>query len=153
MRVIILIIFMAASVISAQTAHANDAVDPMTSPEATVQIQLRALQNNDVPRRDSGIRKVWAFAHPENKRFTGPLMKFMAMIKGPGYGMLLDHRRHDIQLLEQDNSIAAFVVRVIANDGLVYRCQWQVALVISGENAGAWLTISVSPPILDGKGT
>ena len=153
MRVVIFIIFMVVSVISPQTAHATDALDPMISPEAAVQIQLRALQNNDVPRRDSGIRKVWAFAHPNNKRYTGPFLKFMAMIKGPGYAMLLDHRRHNIQLLEQNASIATFVVRVTADDGLVYRCQWQVARLISGENVGAWLTISVSPLILDGKGT
>ena len=153
MRVIILIIFMAVSVMSAGMAHANDSLDPRISPEAAVHIQLRALQNNDLPRRDSGIRKVWAFAHPDNKRYTGPLLKFMAMIKGPGYAMLLDHHRHDIQLLERNASIATFVVRVTADDGLVYRCQWQVKMVISGENAGAWLTISVSPPILDGKGT
>ena len=153
MRLAILISVVAATVMSDLTASAGDALDPMISPEAVVLIQLRALQNNDLPRRDSGIRKVWAFAHPDNKRYTGPLLKFMAMIKGPDYAMLIDHRHHDIQLLGQNGSIAVFVIRVTAEDGLVYHCQWQVGPVIEGANAGAWLTIGVSPPILVGRGT
>ena len=153
MRVIILIIFMAVSVMSAGMAHANDSLDPMISPEAAVHIQLRALQNNDLPRRDSGIRKVWAFAHPDNKRLTGPLPKFIAMIKQPAYAMLLNHQNHEIKLLERSASIAVFAIRVTANDGLVYLCRWQVAPVSGGENDGASLTIGVSPLMAVGKET
>ena len=133
------------------TARASDDLDPMISPEAAVHIQLRAMLNNDVPSPDSGIRKVWAFAHPENKRLTGPLQRFTAMIKGPDYAMLLNHRHHNIQLLERNSSVAVFAVRVTSAKGSVYVCQWQVAPVIGGENDGAWLTVSVSPLMPVGK--
>ena len=153
MRVVIPTILVAVLVMSDLSASASDALDPMISPEAAVHIQLHALQNNDVPRPDSGIRKTWAFAHPDNKRMTGPLPKFMAMIKQPAYAMLLNHQNHDVKLLERNAFIAAFAVRVTTGDGLVYLCRWQVAPVSGGENDGAWLTISVSTPMLVGKET
>ena len=151
MRAVSLIIFAAVLAISDLTVGASNASDPMISPEAAVHIQLRALQNNDVPQPDSGIRKAWAFAHPDNQRVTGPLSKFIAMIKGPGYAILLNHRHHDIQLVGRNASRAAFAVRVTSDDGHVYLFQWQVARVVGGENVGAWLTIGVSPPIRVGK--
>ena len=153
LRAVIFMIVAAVAVMNDLTARASNSMSPMISPEAAVHIQLQALQNNDLPRPNSGIRKVWAFAHPDNKRVTGPLPKFIAMIKGPGYAMLLNHRHHNIQLLERNASIAVFAVRVTADDGLVYLYQWQVAPVIGGENDGAWLTISVSTPIPVGKET
>ena len=153
MRLVIFTIFVAVLVMGGLSPRAGDPLDPMLSPEAAVHIQLRALQNNDVPSPDSGIRKAWAFAHPDNKRLTGPLSKFMAMIKQPAYAMLLNHQNHEIQLLERSASIAVFAIRVTANDGLVYLCRWQVAPVSGGENDGAWLTIGVSPLMAVGKET
>ena len=153
MLVVISTIIVAVLLIGSLSPRADDSLDPMLSPEAAVHIQLRALQNNDVPRPDSGIRKAWAFAHPANKRLTGPLPKFIAMIKQPAYAMLLNHQNHEIRLLEQSDSIAVFAIRVTANDGLVYLCRWQVAPVSGGENDGAWLTIGVSPLMAVGKET
>ena len=151
MRVVIFTIVVAVFLMGGLSPRAGDPLDPILSPEAAVHIQLRALQNNDVPSPDSGIRKAWAFAHPDNKRLTGPLPKFMAMIKQPAYAMLLNHQNHEIQLLERSASIAVFAIRVTANDGLVYLCRWQVAPVSGGENDGAWLTIGVSPPTAVGE--
>lgn len=69
--------------------------DPALSPEVVIEIQLSALQANDIPKPDAGIMRTWAFAHPDNKRMTGPLPRFAQMIKGPLYQMLLNHRSHD----------------------------------------------------------
>ena len=35
-----------------------------------IKIQLDALKNNDD--NDTGIKQTWLFAHPENKKMTGP---------------------------------------------------------------------------------
>ena len=37
---------------------------------------------NDENFKDSGIEQTWNFAHPENKKNTGPLPNFKMMIKG-----------------------------------------------------------------------
>jgi hypothetical protein len=41
-----------------------------------VQIQLLALKNNDKIYKNSGIEQTWNFAHPNNKKITGPLDRF-----------------------------------------------------------------------------
>ena len=45
-------------------------------PSDVVKIQLTALQKNDLDYKDSGIEQTWNFAHPNNKKVTGPLNNF-----------------------------------------------------------------------------
>ena len=52
-------------------------------PEEVVLIQLIALQKNNIPYEDAGIEQTWKFAHPENRKFTGPLLKFILMMHTP----------------------------------------------------------------------
>jgi hypothetical protein len=42
-------------------------------PSEVVKIQLSGLQKNDLDFKDSGIEQTWNFAHPNNKKVTGPL--------------------------------------------------------------------------------
>ena len=41
------------------------------SPQEVVEIQLTSLQNNSI--NNLGIYQCWLFAHPDNKKYTGPL--------------------------------------------------------------------------------
>ncbi|MGH6904496.1 MAG: DUF4864 domain-containing protein [Geminicoccaceae bacterium] len=125
--------------------------DPALSPAEVVSIQLMALQANDTPEPNAGIAQTWAFAHPDNKRVTGPPPRFAQMIKGPLYQILLYHRSHRIEEVTRTADQAVFAVTVTSGTGEVVRCQWTVAKVADGENAGAWMTIAVSPPIPIGE--
>ena len=125
--------------------------DPALSPAEVVSIQLTALQANDTPEADAGIARTWAFAHPDNKRVTGPLPRFTQMIKGPQYQILLDHRSHEIKEVSRTDDRADFAVTVTSQTGEVVGYRWSVAKVADGENAGAWMTIAVSPPIPIGE--
>ena len=60
-------------------------------PYDVVKIQLKSLMNNDVPSKDNGIVQTWEFAHPNNQKYTGPLERFIVMLKGDSYSMLLNH--------------------------------------------------------------
>ena len=51
-------------------------------PSEVVKIQLTGLQKNDLNFKDSGIEQTWNFAHPNNKKVTGPLPNFKRMLKG-----------------------------------------------------------------------
>ena len=55
-------------------------------------IQLKSLQNNNVPYKDAGIEQTWEFAHPDNKKMTGPLEKFKQMIYSKSYKILISHK-------------------------------------------------------------
>ena len=65
-------------------------------PAKVVEIQLNGLKKNDVNYKDGGIEQTWNFAHPSNKKNTGPLPNFKMMIKGRSYQMLLNHVSHTI---------------------------------------------------------
>ena len=43
-----------------------------------IKIQLDALKNNDD--NDAGIKQTWLFAHPDNKKMTGPYARFRIML-------------------------------------------------------------------------
>ena len=68
-------------------------------PSEVVKIQLMGLQKNDQYFQDSGIEQTWNFAHPNNKKVTGPLPKFKRMIKGDAYQMMINHISHSITQL------------------------------------------------------
>ena len=133
----------------AAPSFAADALqpDPDLSPSEVVAIQLSALQANDTPGPDAGIAQTFAFAHPDNKRMTGPLPRFAQMIKGPRYEVLLNHRAHEIREVVRDDDEAAYAVIVTSRNGNVVGFRWAVARVAGGEHAGAWMTIAVSPPV------
>jgi len=125
--------------------------DPALSPTEVVSIQLNALQANDTPETDAGIAQTWAFAHPDNKRVTGPLPRFAQMIKGPLYQMLLGHRAHEVKEISRTDNQAVFAVTVTSQTGSVVGYRWSVAKVTDGESAGAWMTVGVSPPVAVGE--
>lgn len=125
--------------------------DPALSPAEVVEAQLNALQANDTPEADAGIAQTWAFAHPDNKRLTGPLPRFAAMVKGPLYRTLLDHQAHEIAERARTSDEVVFDVTVTGQRGEVVVYHWMVAKVANGEDAGAWMTTAVSPPVSAGE--
>ena len=125
--------------------------DPALSPVEVVEIQLIGLQANDTPEADAGITQTWAFAHPDNKRMTGPMPRFAQMIKGPLYRILLNHRSHEVEEVSRTDDEAVFAVTITSQTSEVVVYRWSVAKVADGEDAGAWMTIAVSPPIPVGE--
>jgi hypothetical protein len=143
---------MLACLMLAAPAGAADllAPDPALSPAEVVAIQLNALQANEAA-TDAGIAQTFAFAHPDNKRLTGPLPRFAQMIRGPQYRMLLNHQSHEVAEVSRTDDEAVFAVTVTSRTGEVVGYRWSVAKVMGGEHAGAWMTISVSPPVPVGQ--
>lgn len=117
------------------------------SPKDVVIIQLEALQKNDTPEPDAGIARAWAFAHPMNKRATGPLAAFTRMLKSTTYRPLLNHRTHEVDILYIERTHQEFAVTVETKDGKILGYRWQVSKVQDGELAGAWMTTGVSSPV------
>ena len=66
------------------------APDPTLSPAEVIRIQLEALRNND--EQDRGIAVAFRFASPANRANTGPLARFIPMIKQGPYALMLDFR-------------------------------------------------------------
>jgi len=117
-------------------------------PHQVVKIQLTSLMKNDEPKQNNGIKQTCEFAHPNNQRYTGPLERFMVMLKGDSYKMLLNHLEHKIVELELTNNIAIYEVKVLSKNKAYYKLNWQVKKYEkNGILKGCWLTTMVSAPI------
>ena len=125
--------------------------DPALAPEDVLSIQLTALQNNDNPEPNAGIRQAFALAHPDNRRITGPLARFERMIRSPAYRPLLDHRTHQIERLATTDDFVRFKVTVETEDGRALHYLWEVRRITAGKNQGAWTTTNVSAPVEAGQ--
>jgi hypothetical protein len=65
---------------------------PSLEPAEVVRIQLEALAANDTPRQDAGIEITFRFASPGNKEQTGPLPRFIELVKNPVYSPMIGHK-------------------------------------------------------------
>ena len=117
-------------------------------PSEVVKIQLNGLQKNDLDFKDSGIEQTWNFAHPNNKKVTGPLPNFKRMIKGDSYQMMLDHLSHTITELGSSDNWAQFEVIILDKNKIYHKFNWQVEKYMEdGLLKDCWLTTMVSNPI------
>ena len=118
------------------------------SPKEVVKIQLSGLQQNDLNYKDSGIEQTWQFAHPNNKRVTGPLSNFKMMIKSDSYGMMINHLSHTITEVGSSDKWAQFEVIILDKDKIYHKFNWQVEkYTLDGSSKDCWLTTMVSSPI------
>ena len=137
------------------SASGNDVVmpNPDIAPLEVVDIQLTGLQNNDNPERDFGIRQTWAFAHPGNRRMTGPYPRFAQMMRSPSYIEMINHVTHSITLAKQGEGWQQFDVLMETNGGNVLFFSWVVEKVTEGEYQDCWMTTGVSAPSPAGQGS
>ena len=121
-------------------------------PSKVVEIQLNGLQKNDFNYKDSGIEQTWNFAHPSNKKNTGPLPNFKMMIKGNSYQMLLNHLSHSITKVGDGDKWVQFEVIILDKDKIYHKFNWQVEkYTVDGPLKDCWLTTMVSSPIALGS--
>ena len=118
------------------------------TPKEVVKIQLSGLQQNDLEFKDSGIEQTWNFAHPNNKKVTGPLNNFKRMIKGASYQMMIDHLSHTITEVGGSNKSVQFEVIILDKNKIYHKFNWQVQkYTAKGVLKDCWLTTMVSNPI------
>ena len=118
------------------------------SPKEVIKIQLSGLQQNDLKFKDSGIEQTWNFAHPNNKKVTGPLNNFKRMIKSASYQMMIDHLSHTITEVGSSNKSAQFEVIILDKNKIYHKFNWQVEkYTAEGFLKDCWLTTMVSSPI------
>ena len=133
--------------------------DPSIAPAEVVAIQLMSLKNNDLVETDFGIRQTWNFAHPQNRKVTGPYPRFAMMLKGPGFDVLLNHKSHSIKtgsnMASGQTSDGAmwqqFDVLMETRRGEIVYFSWVVQKVVSGQFKDCWMTVAVSSPRPAGK--
>jgi hypothetical protein len=112
-----------------------------------VKIQLDALKNNNRLSKNDGIKQTWIFAHPENKRFTGPYERFEKMILGDQYKILLNHTSHKINLISNSEENYIYNIELITKKKKIYFYEWHLEKSTTNKCDGCWFTTIVSPPL------
>ena len=116
-----------------------------------VELQMSSLQTN-TKNNNSGIYQCWLFAHPENKKYTGPFNNFKRMISDTSYKILLNSTKFKVKLLKENKNNATYSVNVDAYDNKRYNLIWVLARAsISQECKNCWMTTSVTQPQFMGQ--
>ena len=154
--VLTMLMMLAATLAAPMTVYADDRLitpHPDIAPIDVVRIQLNALQNNDDPEIDFGIKQTWAFAHPDNRAVTGPFDRFAEMIKNPAYQPLINHKRHTVTEQNRSTKWIQFKVLMEDGDGQVLGFAWVVKKAKTEACQECWMTTGVSAPVRAGQGS
>ena len=117
-------------------------------PFNVVKIQLSALKNNNKPYKNAGIAQTWEFAHPSNKKFTGPLSRFIKLLNDENYNILLNHIEHKIVEVYKSEKKFIYEVTILDRENFFFKYNWEVKKFLNvGPLNNSWLTTSVSLPI------
>ncbi len=116
---------------------------PNLTPRQVVEAQLAAMQHNDEPEPDAGIRTAFRFASPSNRETTGPVERFIEMVKQPGYDALLNHRQSSLSPTTQKGDQARIKVHLIDAKGKESAFVWILSKQTVSPYKGCWMTDSV----------
>lgn len=113
---------------------------PELAPEQVVRIQLDALRNNDSQNR--GIEVAFRFASPENRLHTGPLPRFIKMIRQGPYSLMLEYENAAYHRVEVVEDRARQRVTLIGS-GRAIDYDFYLSRQAQGEWIGCWMTDAV----------
>ena len=113
-----------------------------------ISIQLNALKDNNNPYLNAGVVQTWEFAHPSNRKYTGPLENFVKMMSSPSYFIMLDHTNHNIISVSDRDFITYFFVEITDKEGNKFGFTWTLEKVIAESKfKNCWMTTAVSQPL------
>ena len=118
-------------------------------PYDVVKIQLEALKDNN--KEDTGIRQTWLFAHPDNKKATGPFDRFRVMIYGQQYKHLINHSSHKIKLITNSPNTYVYRIEILSENKKLFIYEWHVQKGSDQDCSDCWFTSAVSQPYDQGN--
>ena len=118
----------------------------MFSSTEVVELQMTSLQTNS-KNNNSGIYQCWLFAHPENKKFTGPYERFEKMILSNQYKILLNHVSHKITLITNSEDNYIYNIELITKNKKIVFYEWHLEKSTTDKCDSCWFTTIVLPPV------
>ena len=117
--------------------------EPELKPNDVVRLQLLAMQQNDDS--DFGIEVTFRFASPSNKIQTGPLKRFISLVRNPSYLPLLNHTKATFLELTVEENFAVQDVIITTSKGKRIGYRFRLSIQKGTLYPGCWMTDSVVP--------
>ena len=114
---------------------------PELTPDRVVQIQLEALCNNDAD--DLGFEIAFRFASPANKANTGPLPRFIEILKNGPYALMLDFVMARYDPVEIRDDVGRQSV-TLSRNGTAVTYVFYLSRQSEGPCIGCWMTDAVT---------
>jgi len=114
-------------------------------PGEIVEIVVNALAKNDQPFPNAGIETTFNFASPANRAITGPLERFVTLVKGPVFGQMIDHLDSTLSKVVIDGDKAICLVQIVDSENETAYYAFRLGRQQQGDYAGMWLTEAVWP--------
>ena len=127
----------------AATQPDSPSPDPKLNPQDVVRIVIDALSKNDA--NDNGIRTTWKFASPANQQITGPVERFIPMVKSPAYAPMINSKSAQYADTQIQGDQAIQAVLLTASDGTKTAYVFQLSRQTDGLFKGCWMTDAVFP--------
>ena len=112
-------------------------------PNDVVRLQLLAMQQND--ESDIGIEVTFRFASPANKKQTGPLKRFIGLVRNPSYRPLLNHTNATFLELTVEEDFAVQEVVITTSNGERIGYRFRLSIQKGPVYLDCWMTDSVVP--------
>ena len=117
--------------------------EPELKPNEVVKLQLLAMQQNDDS--DFGIEVTFRFASPSNKIQTGPLKRFIRLVRNPSYRPLLNHINATFLEINIEEDFAVQDVIITTSNGERIGYRFRLSIQKGPLYPGCWMTDSVIP--------
>lgn len=132
----------ASMVVGAVVDSLDAAPSRSLSPEQVVRCQMEALSSNDAT--DNGIATAFRFASPSNKKVTGPLPRFIHMIKHSPYRVMLKPRLIEYGDIEIVGDQAQLPVSILTADYTAVAFRFYLSRQTHADCDGCWMTDGVT---------
>ena len=147
----LLILTLSLFVINNNKVLSNVLPNDIFSAIEVVELQMTSLQTNSKINNE-GIYQCWLFAHPENKKYTGPFSNFKRMIADTSYKILLNSIKFKTQLISKSDKVVKYSVVIDAFDNKRYQLDWVLEKAkLNKDCKNCWITTVVTQPQFIGQ--
>ena len=147
----LLILTLSLFVFNNNKALSNVLPNDIFSAIEVVELQMTSLQTNSKINNE-GIYQCWLFAHPENKKYTGPFSNFKRMIADTSYKILLNSIKFKTQLISKSDKVVKYSVVIDAFDNKRYQLDWVIEKAkLNKDCKNCWMTTVVTQPQFIGQ--
>jgi len=147
----LLILTLSLFVFNNNKALSNVLPNDIFSAIEVVELQMTSLQTNSKINNE-GIYQCWLFAHPENKKYTGPFSNFKRMIADTSYKILLNSIKFKTQLISKSDKVTKYSVVIDAFDNKRYQLDWVLEKAkLNKDCKNCWMTTVVTQPQFIGQ--